>query len=62
MLNKCLRNIYFSLEKAPRKVFLIYQSGYKDKTKIITRAEVFTLLKTFKSFGVYFYVYEHKPK
>ena len=61
MLKKCLKNIYLSLKKNPRKAFLVYQSGYKDKTKVITEEGGFTMLKTFKSFGVHFYAYEYKP-
>lgn len=58
ILNQCLENIYLSLKKHPRKVFLVYQSNYKNPTDQIISKGFFHLLKTFVSFGSRFYVYE----
>ena len=60
ILSQCLENIYLSLKKHPRKVFLVYQSNCKNNTDHITSNGIFHLLKTFVSFGSRFYVYESK--
>ena len=61
ILSQCLENIYFSLKENPRKVFLVYQSNYKDCTDSITAASFFKPLETIVSFGTRFYVYEYNP-
>ena len=61
ILSSCLKSIYQSLRKNPRKVFLVYQSNYKNWTDYIVAGGFFQKPKTFVSFGTRFYIYEHKP-
>ena len=62
MLSQCLDNIYLSLKEHPRKALLVYQINSRENTSHITKGEVFKLLKTFVSYSVRFYIYEHSPE
>ena len=57
ILKQCLGKIQISLNKSPRKAFLIYQSYLKDRTECITENSSFTYLFSFEYLACKFYVY-----